>query len=384
MLTQAEDLIRERVIIAERQHQRITIDGKEYINFCSNDYLNFADEPKIKKAFIEGVERYGFGSGSSAQISGFYYPHKMLEEKIAEFFKRERALLFNSGYLANIGVIATLVNRSGTIFSDKFCHASILDGIHLSRAKHIRYRHNDLNHLKTLISRQKHINNTIVISEGVFSMEGDICCLDQLATLAKQQQLLLIIDDAHGVGVLGKNGRGICEYFNLSEKDIPCLVVPLGKAFASLGGAVVGSNDLIESLLQFAKTNRYSTALPPAVSHATIATFSMMEQENWRRERLQTLIHFFIEQAKFRCLPLISDAPTPIKSLLIGGNRLTIKIQQALMQKGFFISCIRPPTVPQGTARIRISLNSMHQEQDIINLLDSIAEHYAQQSQSSA
>jgi 8-amino-7-oxononanoate synthase len=366
-------LLRKRVVIESRNDNRIISDRIECINFCSNDYLGLTTSETVKKAFVEGVQQYGFGSGSSALVSGYFSPQQQLEEKFAEFLNRDRAIYFNSGYLANLGVISALNGRSNSIISDKLCHASILDGIQLSKAKHHRFRHNNVTHLEKIL---KSLNGNTVVTEGVFSMEGDISPLDQISKIANKNKCRLIVDDAHGIGVLGQNGRGICEYHLLSQKDVTYLITPLGKAFGAVGGIVSGSNDVIEAVLQLARTYIYTTALPPAIAIATMQSLKIVQQESWRRDRLNNLIKYFIEQAKQRNLPIVSDDQTPIKSILIGDNLKVLQMQQELLQKGFYISCIRPPTVPVNTARIRITLNCNHQEKEIERLLDHITHYY--------
>jgi 8-amino-7-oxononanoate synthase len=376
MLTQARDLIRSRFTIKTRNDNKIKVGDASLVNFSSNDYLGIAEHPKVKNAFIQGVQQFGTGSSSSALVSGFYQPHRVLEEKFAEFLQRDSAILFNSGYLANIGVITALADRSGKILVDKLCHASILDGIQLSRAKTLRYLHNDLNHLASLLQHEP--NQNLLITESVFSMEGRISPLDEIVQVAQAHPLTLMVDDAHGAGVLGKNGRGICEHFQLTQQEVPCLVIPLGKAFGSMGAIVAGSKELTECLLQFSRTYRYTTALPPALAHATITALKIVEQENWRRSKLQDLIQFFIKEAKQRSLHLLSEDLTPIKPVLIGDNDRALRIKEILQQRGFFISCIRPPTVPAGTARLRISLNCLHEKKEIIDLLDILAACHAE------
>jgi 8-amino-7-oxononanoate synthase len=373
MLTQASDLIRKRFTINHRNGNAINIADQSLINFSNSDYLGLAEHPLVKQAFIDGVQQFGIGSSASALVSGFYHPQQLLEEKFAEFLNRDKALLYNSGYLANIDVITALTNRNDKIIADKYCHASLLDGIQLSRAKCVRYPHNDINQLTALLSLQQ---TNLVITESVFSMEGDISPIDLIAKTASAHQTLLMVDDAHGAGILGNNGRGVAEHFQLTQNDLPCLTIPLSKAFASMGAIVAGPSDLIECLLQFSKTYRSSTALPPAVASATLASLKIIEQENWRRHKLQTLIQFFIAAAKQRGLRLVSQDLTPIKPILIGDNDSAVRMQNVLMKHGFFVSCIRPPSVPLGGARIRISLNCMHSEQNIIDLLDLMATHH--------
>jgi 8-amino-7-oxononanoate synthase len=372
------NLTRKRFVIKERNNTKITIDSKKLINFCSNDYLNIASHPQIKRAFIDGINKYGFGSSSSNLISGYYHSHRALEEKFAEFLQRDKALLFNSGYHANLGVITTLTNRNSTIIADRLCHASIIDSILLSQANHLRYKHNDLADATRLLAQQNKIQKKFLITEGVFSMEGDITPLNEFANLAKKNNTTTIVDDAHSIGVLGKNGEGTCEHFNLNQTDIACLITPLGKALGGVGAIVSGSHEFIETLIQFARTYAYTTALPPAISYAELAALEIINKENWHREKLQKLIKVFIKQAQIRNLPLVSSDPTPIKSILIGDNKSALLIQKKMLEKGFFISCIRPPTVPKNASRIRITLNCRHTEKQIINLLDCIAEHHEQ------
>jgi len=374
MLRQSSELRRERFVILEKNANQILIENKLLINFCSNDYLGLSSHLAIKKSFIEGIQQYGVGSGSSALVSGFYRPHQQLEEKFAEFLQCEKTLLVGSGYHANIGIIRTLVKRQGTIIADKLCHASLLDGIQLSNSHCVRYSHNNLNHLNEIISTSK--RKDLLITESVFSMEGEITPLDQIASIAKINNISLLVDDAHGIGVLGENGRGILEHYHLLQNDITCLVVPLGKAFAGMGAIVAGREELIDSILQFSKSYCYSTALPPAIAQAGVTALAIIQQESWRREQLKDRIRFFVKEATIRNLPLVSEDLTPIKSILTRDNKLTVKIKNELFDKGFFISCIRPPTVREGTARIRISLNCLHTEKEIRHLLDLISDAY--------
>jgi 8-amino-7-oxononanoate synthase len=361
-----------RRIIDARENTVAFINRQALINFTHNDYLGLSTHPAVKKSFMQAANDFGLGSSASPTLSGYYNAHRELEDNMAAFLQRDRAMLFNSGFNANLGVIAALANRHSTIYADKFCHASILAGIQLSRARHIRFNHNDVQHAESLQDKQTSAN--LLITESVFSMSGVISPLPELATLAKKYQASLLIDDAHGIGVLGPEGRGVCEYFQLTQKDVPCLITPLGKALGSMGAIVSGSSELIEYLIQFAKSYRYSTALPPAIAAATNTALKILQQETWRREKLQTLIHFFDCAAKARHLPLLSHTPTPIKSILIGENALAIRLQARLQEKGFLIASIRPPTVPEASARIRISLNCLLTENNILQLLDCLAE----------
>jgi 8-amino-7-oxononanoate synthase len=266
------------------------------------------------------------------------------------------------------------------VISDKECHASLIDGILLSRAKHHRHRHNDLGDMTRLLEQHTH-TPSLLITESVFSMEGNIVDLHQHITQATAHHASLIVDDAHGIGVLGKTGKGILEHLNLSHQDIACLVVPLGKAFGSMGAIVSGSADMIESLLQSARPYRYSTALPAAVCAATLAALKIVQTESWRREKLMSLIECFHRESKARHLPLISYDNTPIKCILTRSNALTVALQQYLMNEGYFTSCIRPPTVPAQCSRIRLSLNCTQTEEMLTRLLDHIADYLSQYSE---
>lgn len=368
---QEKQLIRTRNPITSRTHNLIELQGKQLINFSHNDYLSIAQHPQVTAAFSAAAIQFGLGSGSSPVLAGFYQPNQLLEEQFAQFIQADRAILFNSGYHANLGVITSLANRQSLILADKLCHASILDGIQLSRAKLIRFRHNDLNHLETLLCQARQA--CFIITESIFGMEGDISPIHHIAALAKKYNATLIVDDAHGIGVLGQRGRGIREWYNLTQADIPCLITPLGKAFASSGALVSGSHEIINSISQFARTYLFSTALPPAIASATLACLHLVENESWRREKLQELSQHFMTQAQSHALQIISKQLTPIKSIVIGDANTTLEIQQYLLDQGFYVSCIRPPTVLEGSSRIKISLNCQHTTEEISNLLEQLS-----------
>lgn len=353
---------------------RVDLSAPGLINFCSNDYLGIRQHPRILQAFSAGASKYGLGSGSSALIGGYYPVHAELEERFAKFFQRDSAILFNSGYHANIGVITALANRNRRIFVDRFCHASILDAIVLSRAKYRRYAHNNTENLCHFLAKES-CQHSLIISESIFSMEGDLAPVAELANIAKKYQSTLIIDDAHGVGVLGHYGKGICEQAGLSQEQVPVLVAPLGKAFGGLGAIVAGSSELIDSLVQFSRTYRYTTALPPAIAYAVLQALQIVATEIWRRERLNELIAFFCREAGQRELPLLSSSQTPIQAILIGDNERVMTIKNQLHSAGIAVAAIRPPTVPVNTARLRISLSCEHTEKQILRLLDLLMEN---------
>jgi 8-amino-7-oxononanoate synthase len=367
----AQYLLRKRQRLDANVDNSVIIEGKRCLHFCSNDYLHLSQHVKIKKALAQGSHHHGLGSGGSPQVSGYTKAHYLLETAFADFSHREQALLFNSGYHANLGVLTSLANRNSVIVADKSNHASLIDGVILSRAKHYRYAHRDLQQAENLLKKYKH-THPLLVSESVFSIQGDIVDVRALATLAKMHGALLIVDDAHGIGVLGERGAGIADYYQLSQHDLPCLITPLGKALGGFGAIVSGSHTLIQSLLQLARTYRYSTALPPAICAAMLTALKIIEKESWRRQKLHMLIPFFIKEANKRALRLYSTDATPIKSILIGSNKACLSLQKQLLDNGLFVSCIRPPTVPQGKACLRISLNCMHTEKQIMHLLDNI------------
>jgi len=363
------DLSRKRHVIDAKLDNHVQIEGRSLLNFCSNDYLHLTTHPAVKKAFIAGVQEHGLGSGASAQVSGCSKAHRLLEDAFAEFFQRERALLFNSGYHANLGVLTTFADRNSVILADKYCHASLIDGMLLSRAHHQRYRHNDLQHVQQLLKRVAQ-RESVLVTESIFSMQGDLADIPALATLATQHGALLIVDDAHGIGVLGQHGRGVSEHYQLSEQDLPCLITPFGKSVGSFGAVVSGRHDLIEALLQFSRTHRYSTALPPALCQATLMALTLIKKESWRREKLHALITFFNKEALARKLTIYSYDQTPIKLIRIGANKIALAQQKKLAEAGFFVSCIRAPTLPMNAASLRISLNCLHTEEQVVRLLD--------------
>lgn len=373
----AKHLHRTRRMIEKRNATISIIKGKSHLDFCSTDYLNIATHAHIKKVFAKSAMQYGLGSTGSALISGYTQAHAELEAAFAEFLQRDRAILFNSGYHANMGVITALTDRQSIILLDKYCHASLNDGVRLARTKYYRYRHHDLAHAEELINQQSK-TQTLLITESVFSMQGSMSDLHTLSALASKHQATVIIDDAHGIGVLGKHGAGITEHAQLSQQDIPCLVTPLSKAFGSVGSIVSGSKEMIESLLQFAGTYRYSTSLPPAICDATLAALHLIKNESWRREKLYSLCRFFIEECRARNLFLASEDFTPIKAILIPSSQHALIIQNELSKQGLLVNCIRPSTVPAHLTCLRISLSCMHEEQQIIYLLDHIQKQYAQ------
>ena len=345
------------------------IDDKTVLNFCSNDYLGLAKNETVISTFKNAADSYGVGSGSAHLICGHSLAHHALEEELAEFTGRERALLFSTGYMANIGTINALVQRGDFVFEDKLNHASLLDGGLSSGANFKRYPHADLERLEKLLSIAS--GQKLIVTDGVFSMDGDVAPLHELAILAKQNAALLMVDDAHGFGVLGKTGGGLVEELNLTQEDVPILMGTLGKAFGTFGAFIAGSETLIETLIQSARTYIYTTALPPAIAEATRASLKIVIAETWRREKLQVLISQFKTGAVQLNLPLM-PSDSPIQPLLIGDSFRATELSQQLLEAGFLVSAIRPPTVPKNKARLRITLSALHEFEDVTRLLEAL------------
>lgn len=368
----AQHLYRTRRVVESAQGPELRIDGKAYLAFCSNDYLGLANHPKVIEAFAAGVRTYGAGSGAAHLISGHSTAHHALEEELAAFTGRPRALLFSTGYMANLGVIAALTGRSDAVFEDRLNHASLLDGGLLSHARLQRFPHCAVSALeKQLAASQAPIK--LIASDGVFSMDGDLAPVAELAEVAQRYNAWLMIDDAHGLGVLGKSGHGTLEHFGITLDAAPILVGTLGKAFGTFGAFVAGDSSLIEHLIQHARSYIYTTALPPAVAHATRTSLQLLQEEEWRRDHLRTLVQRFRSGAQQLKLPLM-ESSTPIQPLMLGEAQRALELSNQLYARGLLIGAIRPPTVPKGSARLRITLSAAHTEQHIDRLLHTLAE----------
>jgi len=362
-----QHLYRKVRITESAQAPRMQIDGKRLLTFCSNDYLGLANHPEITSTFKKAADKYGVGSGAAHLINGHSIEHQRLEEELADFTGRQKALLFSTGYMANMGVVNALMGRGDVIFADKLNHASLVDAGLVSRAKLQRFAHKDSDALSQLYDRNT-ANNTMILSDAVFSMDGDIAELNRLVELATVEQAWLMIDDAHGFGVLGKTGAGLLEQENLTQKDVPILMATLGKSIGTAGAFVAGSHDLIEYLTQTARTYIYTTAMPPAIAAATRTSLKLVQQEAWRRDKLVSHIEYFKRSAAQLGIQLL-PSDTAIQPILVGSTELAVEISQQLEQKGILVSAIRPPTVPEGTARLRVTFSAGHTEADIDSLL---------------
>ena len=354
------------------QGVHMRIDGQDLLSFCSNDYLGLANHPDLREALCHAVERYGVGSGSAHLVNGHSRLHAECEDRLAEFTGRERALLFSTGYMANLAVPTALCNRHDAIFQDRLDHASLIDGARLSDARLLRYGHGDLRQLESQLNTQSEARRRLIMVDGVFSMDGDRADLKGLAALAEQYDAWLMVDDAHGFGVLGERGAGLCEAEELDTGQVPILMATLGKAVGVSGAFVAGSHALVETLIQRARSYIFTTAAPPALSAAVIKSLELIESEAWRRDKLQTLIAYLREQAQAKGIELM-PSDTPIQPLVVGDNERARRISEALFEKGLLVPAIRPPTVPEGTARLRITLSAAHETGDIDRLLEALA-----------
>ena len=372
---QRHHLYRTRQSVDSPCNAQLHIDGRDFLAFCSNDYLGLASHPALAEAACQALAKYGTGSGASHLISGHSTLHHQLEERLAEFTGRPRALLFSTGYMANVGTINALVGQGDLILQDYLNHASLLDGGFISRAEARRFVHADVNALESQLQASTAAQH-LVVTDGLFSMDGDLAPLPQYAAAAQRHNAWLMVDDAHGFGVLGANGAGTVEHFGLGIDDVPVLVGTLGKAFGTFGAFVAGSEALIESLIQFARTYIYTTALPPAVAAATLASLKLVQEESWRRDKLCSLIARFRRGAEQIGLQLMSSQ-TPVQPVLINDDALVVETGRRLREMGILVGAIRPPTVPRGSGRLRITLCANHSEQQIDRLLDALEQTLA-------
>ena len=343
------------------------------LDFAGNDYLGLAQDPRVSEAQAAGAHRYGAGAGASHLVSGHLEVHDALEEALARWTGRERALLFSTGYMANLGVLQALADRHTAIFQDRLNHASLIDGAALSGARSRRFHHRDAIDLESLLARSE-CAHKLVVSDGVFSMDGDIADIATLVEVSRQHNAWLMIDDAHGVGVLGDNGSG-CVGSTWNSTDVPILVGTLGKALGTAGAFVAGDAELIEHLIQFSRSYIYTTAQPPAIAAATLKALEIVQGEPERRDQLNANIAYFRHEALQLGLPL-SESATPIQPLILGDETRTLSWALQLQQKSIQVGAIRPPTVPKGESRLRVTLSARHQHDDIDQLLAAL--HHCQ------
>lgn len=361
-------LNRFRTVIEQGNQSRLVVNGQSYINFSGNDYLGLASSKELTQAWQQGLSLYGSGSGASPLVTGYSKPHADLESQLAEWLGFDCALLFNSGFSANQAVLFSLLEKGDTLLQDKFNHASLMEAGILSPATMKRFKHNDISHLTKLLATSDH-SPSLVVTEGVFSMDGDLSPLSDIAKVTKANNAWLMVDDAHGCGVLGYNGRGCCDFYQVTP-DI--LVITFGKGFGLSGAAVLCNHECGDYLAQFARHHVYSTAMPPAQAHALSHALLMIQQQEWRREKLKELsLQFESELASFS--GAVKTA-SPIKPIIIGETGAAMTLSVALKNQGLWTTAIRPPTVPSGTARLRVTLSANHSQQDITQLTQAITE----------
>lgn len=350
----------------------VKVDGRECVNFCSNDYLGLATHADLRRAMSAAVARHGVGSGAAHLVTGHSVEHLALEQELATFLGYERALLFSTGYMANLGVGSALLTRGDSVFEDRLNHASLLDAGLASGARFVRYAHTDVSNLNLKLGKSKAARK-LIMTDGVFSMDGDQAPLTQLASLATQHDATLMVDDAHGFGVLDVHGRGSVHAAGLSHQQVPIYMATLGKAIGVAGAFVAGSQVLIESLIQKSRTYIYTTAMPPALAAATRVALQLVQRDGWRRAHLQQRIAQFRAGAAKLGLQLLNSA-TAIQPIVMGNAATAIKASEALLERGLLVAAIRPPTVPNNTARLRITLSAAHDEADVDRLLRALAE----------
>ncbi|NNL56613.1 MAG: 8-amino-7-oxononanoate synthase [Pseudomonadales bacterium] len=365
--------VRSRRASASAQGPEVVHAGRRLLNFSSNDYLGLAAHPRVIEAFTGAAAEHGVGSGASHLVVGHHQLHQQLEQRLAELTGRERALVFSSGYMANLGVLQTLLGKGDTLFQDRLNHASLVDGGLACKAQQWRYRHKDMQHLETLLQSRAR-GRAMIVTDGVFSMDGDLAPLANIASLAERYAAVLMVDDAHGFGVLGDSGAGSAELAGLNAQQLPILMGTLGKAMGVAGAFVAGSETLVETLLQTSRNYIYTTALPPACAAAALAALQVNASEPQRRAHLQALVRYFQQACAARGINVGSIeqglSPTPIQPLIVGSNSAALALADYLYQRNILVVAIRPPTVPPGSARLRISFSASHTRAQVDQLLD--------------
>lgn len=367
-----QGLYRDCKYIQSVQAPKVIMEEREMILLGSNNYLGLSDEETLKQVAIDAINQYGVGAGGSRLTTGSFDLFRKLEDRLAAFKGTEASLVFNTGYMANVGILSGLCNREWTIFCDKYNHASIIDGSLLSGAKLIRYKHCDMEDLERKIIKHKSRYN-IIVTDGVFSMDGDIAPLDEIVKLAKKYDILTMVDDAHGVGVLGKNGSGTVSYFNLNQ-EIDIQMGTLSKSIPSVGGYAAGKKEIIDFLKNLSRSFIFSTALPPSAIAVSLKAIDMIEQDDERRKRLIELSKWFKEEL-IKIGFEVGDTQTPIIPVMIGDAEKTVLMRESLLEEGIYVPAIRPPTVPKGTSRLRISLMATHNIEDLQYVLEKLALH---------
>ena len=353
---------------------------KEYLSFASNDYLSLANDKRIISSAKKALDKHGYSTSSSALISGYSKSHFALEEELSSFLGQEKTLLFSTGYQANLGVIKSLVNRGGYIFADNLNHASLIDGSILSRANFKRYKHKDIGNLEELLEKTKSLENKLIISDSLFSMDGDFANLKKLKSKLNKHKATMLIDEAHSLGIFGKGGSGLLVESALNNKDDIFLTGTFGKSIGTFGAFFSGKKDVVDFVMQNSRGYIYSTSLPINTVEATRKSLKIIKKEDWRREKLFSLINYFKSNIKNLNLSVI-NSDSQIQALMVGSSKDALFISNELMKAGIYIPAIRPPTVEEGKSRLRISLTVDHSEKDIsylLNILDKLSRNLVQ------
>lgn len=356
-------------LVQSAQGPKIILEGRKVILFCSNNYLGLANSPQLKRAAIEAIKKYGNSSSASRLISGNMVLHEELEFRIANFKKTECALLFNSGYQANIGVIPSLVKEGDLILSDELNHASIIDGCRLSKAEVIIYPHRDVNFVEKILKKSKHPKK-LIITDGIFSMDGDIAPLPDLISLKNRYDFFLMVDEAHATGVIGENGRGVVDFFNLTDY-VDIIMGTFSKALGSFGAYVATNKIIKDYLINKARSLIFTTSLPPSICASAIKAIDMIEQRPQLIKKLHQNVDF-IKSGLKELFPEIPQNEIPIIPLIIGEERITMKLCEDLLKEGIFIQGLRPPSVQSGTSRLRLTVMATHNQSHINKLISTI------------
>jgi 8-amino-7-oxononanoate synthase len=352
------------------QGREITLDGRRVLNFCSNDYLGLANDARIKRATLEAIEEYGLGAGASRLVCGNMFPHERLEEDLAFFKNTECALVFSNGYMANTGIISALMDRESVVLSDKLNHASIIDGIILSRAGFLRYPHADMQALQKILKNLPAAKRKLIVTESVFSMDGDRSPLKEIVDLARRYEAMIMVDEAHAFGVLGKRGSGLVEELSL-EGQVDIQMGTLSKAAGSFGAYVCGTKVLRDYLINKSRSFIYTTAIPPLLAQASRAALQIIRQESQLRRKLQENADYL--RAEFKAMGFDTmNSSTPIIPILVKDSLQAVAMSKRLLEQDIFVQAIRPPTVPMGTARLRLTVTATHTQDDLNQLLNAL------------
>lgn len=367
---EAQHLLRQLGMVESPADSTITIEGRTLISMASNNYLGLANHPAVKQAAIQAIEQWGVGAGAARLISGTMAPHKQLEEDLAKFKQVEAALTFGTGYTANLGLIPSLIDQDGLILADRYCHASLIEACRLAKVKLRVFRHNDAEHLEKLLKKRGKVCPTLVITEGVFSMDGDLAPLPDLLELCRRYEATLLIDDAHGTGIMGANGRGTVEHFDLNPKDV-IQVGTLSKAIGTSGGFVASTTSLKKYLINTSKAFIYTTAQPPAIAAAAAAAIQIIHHEPERRQRLWDNRNYLYSELNNLGFQL-TNTQSPILPIIVKSPETALKMSQALYEAGIYAPAIRPPTVPRESSRLRVTVSSEHSQDQLRGVVETI------------